>query len=434
MRTVFTVNLGKFVLLAALTPPVIAGIAHRATLLGEGFDTAAIVATTASLGSLSAVIGALLAGFLADVSSAQRMSRWGWTALGATVGSVGLVVLSTGGTRTLLTLGWVLAQFGYSGAMAMLRVLLADALPQHRRRGAAISVLGSYAVLLVPISFLILFPTRIWETTFGLALLGVAIPTVVFLILRKQPGTSARTAAEGLKDEPMREETALLPRVWVLVIQFAANIVMAVYLSYHPLELAQRAGTSIPIQSTIVVATCAVIGILLTTSVLMWKPALLTNSSRIIVIAGYMLAASFIVRVGFDPLEAVAFAALLSGAAVGLNSSALFASALDHARDKHGGKVMGMYSAAGAAGQVVGPILALGLLWMLPHPRLLAEVAADYRMVFVAFAVLPFTWSTAVLLAMFVRPRSKPHQRSHDVAKAVSPGRSTPLQQESTKN
>jgi len=392
LRTAFAINIAKLTLLAALAPPVIAGIAERASMLGEGLDTAAIVATTVSLGSLSAVAGALLLGFLADTGSASSRSRWLWITAATLVGTAGLIVLSASDSRMTLTVGWMLAQVGYSGAMAVLRVVLADALPEHRRRGAVVVVLGSYGGLVIPFVLLLLFPTRIWETTFGLAVLSLAVPLLMITFFSKRTAKISRIVEEETEPEG-RTQTVLLPRAWLLVIQFVANVVVTVFLSYHPLELAQRNGLEVPVQATVVIVACAVIGILLSTGVLIWKPALLSRSSRLIALAGVVLGGSLLLRATVESFWLIAFAAPLSGVAVGINSSALFAAALDHARAKHGGKLMGIYSAAGAAGQIVGPMIALGILYVLNSFGL----KTGYSALFMVLAVLPLAW--AVLIA-----------------------------------
>src|SRR5690625_3655054 len=219
--TAVSVNVAKLTLLAALAPPVIAGIAQRASVLGDGFDTAAIVATTVSAGSASAIAGALLLGFLADTGSASVRSRWAWTTVATFIGTAGLILLSVSDSRATLIVGWMLAQAGYSGAMTVLRVILADALPEHRRRGAAIVVLGSYGGLVLPLVMLLLFPSRLWETTFGLAVLSLAVPVVMVTLLRKL----TRVPCESDKEtEPQhRSQSALLSPPCILAIQFAAN-------------------------------------------------------------------------------------------------------------------------------------------------------------------------------------------------------------------
>lgn len=396
LRTAIAVNIAKLTLLAALAPPVIAGIAQRSSKLGEGLDTAAIVATTVSLGSVGAIIGALLLGFLADTGSASARARWAWISVATAVGTAGLGMLSTSESRATLTVGWMFAQVGYSGAMAVLRVVLADALPEHRRRGAVIVVLGSYGGLVLPLVMLLLFPTRIWETTFGLALLSLVVPLVMVTFFTRQRIRNAGRAEDDGETGHVVQSSSPISRTWLLVIHFAANLVVTIFLSYHPLELAERAGSEVRVQATVAIVTCAVIGILLSTGVLLWKPALLANSAGMIAFAGALLGTSLVLRAAVESFWLVAFTAFLSGVAVGLNSSALFAAALEQARKKHGGKLMGAYSAAGATGQVIGPMLALGILYLLTHEQGVFEVGTEFKALFMVLALLPFGWAAAM--------------------------------------
>ena len=414
-HTAITVNIAKLALLAALAPPVIAGIAQRASMLDEGIDVAALVAYTVSLGSISAIIGALSFGALADVGSASKFARWCWVAVGTGIGTLGLTVLALSATKAGLITGWVLAQLGYSGAMAVLRVILAMTLPSHRRRGAVVVVLGSYGGLFIPVIILLLFPQAIWSTTFGLALVSLAIPVVCVLTLvrHRSPVSHIATAqhvdpaphpgdapAPHQAPAPHREESssaAPLSKVWLLVIQSAANAVVTVFLSYHPLELAARATDEavFPVRASVLVIAAALAGLVSATTVLLRYPNLLARSVRVVAVAGILLAASLVMRAFADSLGGVIFAAVMSGIGVGLNSSALFATALDMARERSGGKLMGAYSAAGALGQFVGPMMALGFLGGMSATALLPSDEAGYRTLFVFLALVPLSWAAA---------------------------------------
>lgn len=412
-RTTIAVNVAKFALLAALTPPVIVGIAQRASEIGVGVEVAGIVATTVSLGSLSAVVGALLLGALADARRASLYWRWGWVTISTVIGTGGLIVLSASTSLLSLTLGWLFAQFGYSGAMAVLRVILATALPEHRRRGAVIVVLGSYGGLALALALLLAFPHAIWQPTFGLALIGLTVPCAVMVFMRgdrnermgrEDPASAARTGVA----------TSAPSRRWLLTIQCAANIVVSIFITYHPLELAGREGSlEIPVTGSVVIIAAAVAGLLLTTGLLIWKPVLLTNSSSIIAIAGVMLGSSLMVRAVADSFLIITLAASMSGAAVGLNSSALFTAALEHARRRSGGTLMGVYSAAGALGQVFGPMIALALLFILSRDQIPLESDLGYRALFFIVGVAPLVWSAAIKIGHTFRAnKSEPSYTS----------------------
>lgn len=425
-RTAVAVNIAKIALLAALAPPVIAGIAERASTFDEGTDVAALVAYTVSLGAISAVIGALGLGALADLGRGSITAKWGWVTVATAVGTTGLMLLALSPTQSTLIAGWVMAQLGYSGAMAVLRAILAHTLPTHRRRGAVVVVLGSYGGLFLPVVILLFLPDSIWVTTFVLAIASLLVPAVflfqgasrksTMLIQRagqqgrftQEPDpvtgpqnneahpSTADSADTGLTETPQTP----LPRIWLLLIQCASNIVITVFLTYHPLELASRAtdNADFPVRASVWVVAMALMGLVTSTSILLWKPKLLANSVRVVSLAGFIIAVSLVLRSLAESTPVIALAAILSGAAVGLNSSALFSAALDAARNRSGGKLMGLYSAAGALGQFVGPMIALAVLKATTDSRLFAADEAGYRTLFLFLAAIPLTWAIGCAL------------------------------------
>ncbi|MGO1538924.1 MAG: MFS transporter [Leucobacter sp.] len=396
-RTTIAVNVAKALLLAALTPPIVAGIAQRATALGSGMDAAAVVTFTATAGALCAVIGAAGLGALSDLGRPTAFTRWGWVLLGTIVGTVGLIVLSFGDFPLALTVGWGAAQLGYSGAMAVLRVILASAVPSHRRRGAVAAVLAAYVGMLIPLLILLVLPGRLWETTFSLAALSLLVPIIFLVGARSMPEHHdpdvEGTATEAAPDVPGSQRVS---RTALLVVQAAANIVMAAFLSYHPLDLAERADADegFPVRASVWVLIAAVAGLMFASTLLMRRPELLANGQRVLVMGGGILSLSLIIRAVSEPLPLIALAAMLSGVAVGMNSSALLALALETGTPERRGKFIGMYSAAGALGQLVGPVVALGVLGVTAS----LAPGAGYRWVFLVLAAVPLLWATILAL------------------------------------
>lgn len=398
------VNLAKLTLLAALAPPVIVGIAQRTTTFADGAETAAIVTMAVSLGSVSAIVGALLLGALADIGTPSFRSRWSWVTAATGLGTAGLCLLALSETFWGLIVGWVLAQLGYSGAMAVLRALLAESATTHRRRGAVVAVLGGYGGLVLPVAILLVFPTRIWETTLGLAAMSLAVP-VFFLLsnFRFQQRASPRVPYEphiAQEDQVSAADASHpVPIALLLLLQLAANIVVTVFLTYHPLDLAARssAEADFPIRGSVLVIAAALVGLVITSSILFGKPAILGNPMRVIVLAGLLLTVSLVCRAVTDQFSVIMLAAGLSGAGVALNSSALFSIALETTRQRTGGKFMGTYSAAGALGQFVGPLVALGILNAAQSLDLLPSDPFGYRTLFLLLSCVPLCW--AILIA-----------------------------------
>lgn len=395
-RLAVYVNVAKLLLLAALAPPVVAGIAQRASRLdAAGVD--AIVALTMTVGSIGAIAGALGLGALADLGTPTVRSRWRWVLLGTGVGTAGLTLMVLGRSAPALAAGWALAQLGYSGAMAVLRALLAAALPRHRRRGAVVVVLGGYAGMALPLGVLVFAPRLVWETTFGLAALCLAVP-IVFL-----QGALPRPAAADAPAMPVRPPAAErrppgsgLGRVGLLAVQASTNIVLAAFLTYHPLDLAARAGLDgdVPVRASILVLGGAIVGLVATSCVLLHRPDLIADGRRAIVLAGVALALSLALRAAAEPLPLLVVAAGLSGGAVGLNNSALLATALERAPYERHGRDLGAYSAAGAAGQLVGPAFGLGILTLAGAlPPVPAGPTGEYRAMFLVLALVPLCWA-----------------------------------------
>lgn len=402
-RLAVHVNIVKLMLLAALTPPVVAGIAQRASMLGGLQSTDAIVAVTATVGSLCAVIGALGLGRLADTGSASLRARWWWVLLGAAVGTTGLIVLSLGTTQGTLIAGWACAQLGYSGAMAVLRAMLGKALPNHRRRGAVTLVLGGYIGIFVPLALLLVFPGSIWETTFGLAAVTLAVPLSIVLLRERsnsrpvspRPKSAEFTFANNSSPPPTTapREHRTFPLALLLTIHGAANLVMAAFLAYQPLDLAARVSSDgeLPVQASVLVLGAALIGLLAASTLLLWKPELLANGRSVVIAAGFTLGVSLVLRIATDSMWIIVIAGVVSGIAVGLNTSALLNLALEIAPKGRDGRFLGMYSAMGAFGQLVGPMFALAVLNF--------TGATGYQGLFLILAAIPLLWAGALSIS-----------------------------------
>lgn len=426
-RIAIAVNAAKLLLLAALTPAVVTGIAQRASAVSSQGDAPALVAFTIAVGSLSAILGALALPALSDLGNANLLTRWVWVIACTGVGSFGLTLLAVGANQETLVIGWALAQLGYSGAMALLRTILASALPTHRRRGAVVVVVGAYAGLLIPLAVLIIAPWAIWHTTFGLTVLSLLIPAVFLVSNRKilrRTTVAAEAAADpaaARSDTPPSTDPTIDPTtdgessgrrssrrvttVLLLVVQCCANIVMSAFLSFHALDIEHRFITStedFPVRASVGVLVAAVMGLITISVVLLKRPQFLAHVRTVIAFGGVILAASLIVRGATDSLVLAGIAAAMSGVAVGLNSSALLAAALEAAPHHRAGRFIGLFSAAGAAGQLIGPMLGLWVLTALSH----GFTGMNYAALFFALASLPLLWSIAFVLPVFWRARS----------------------------
>lgn len=425
-QTALLINLVKVALLAALAPPVVAGLAAKAVHFGSRVEPAAVVSVALSLGAVGAVLGAVLLGRLADVGRGSHRSRWSWVAVGSAVGTAGLVLAAASSSAATLIAGWAVAQLGYSGAMAVLRALLASTSRSHLRRGAVAVVFAAYGGLAIPLLLLLLFPGAVWETSLGLAAVALGAPLVILVCFppartgaplidsateatgADAPGfagtgadaTASATASSAASASAAAEPSRALPMRSVLLVQCLSAAVIAAFVAYHPLDLSARMDAgSFPTAASTWVLIAAILGLVSATALLFWFPALLASSRTILVGAGALLAVSLVVRGSSDSIVIIMAAAVLSGIAVGSNNAALLSTALESAPPARAGRFIGLFSAAGALGQFVGPLLGLAVLTLARQfPALPIPATGSYSVVILALAALPVGWSLALAL------------------------------------
>lgn len=400
----------KLLGLACLAPPATIGIAQRADLILPPGGEATAVAVISSLGIVCAAVGAMTLARIADRHPDSPRRHWGLVLAASTLGLAGLLVLSGADSIWVLGAGWMAGQAGFSGAMAVLRTLLAFAEPLQRRRGAVMMILFSYLGAFLPIVVILLFPGSVWVTTVAFAALATAAPALLIrraarrqprnpdvpapLVVGPGPGTGPGTAQ-------LRAAT-VLPLPVLLLVQFSANALFGAYVAYHALGIAERHGGTWgddTVRLGMFVLAAALIALILTTSVLLARPALLAHPARLITAAGLLLAASVLLRAATGSMLLLVVALFGAGVAIGLNSSALFTAVLESSRADHVGRRIGVYSACGLVGQLVGPPLGLAVI------SLSAE-GEGYRNMFAALAVYPAVWTFATALAV-VRGRAR---------------------------
>lgn len=394
-RLALQVNMVKLLGLACLAPPATIGIAQRADLLLPPGREAAVVAVISSLGILCAAAGALSLAHAADRHPHSPRWHWGLVLLASTLGFAGLLVLSGAGSVWTLGAGWMLGQAGFSGAMAILRTLLSFAEPVQRRRGAVMMVLFTYLGAFLPILVILLFPGSVWITTVAFASLATAAPALLFRhAARSLPRSPDGPAplADGIA--PRRPGT-VLPWPVLLLVHFSANALFGAYVAYHALGIAERHGGtwgSDTVRLGMFVLAAALLALILTTCVLLARPTLLAHPARLITVAGVLLAASVLLRAATDSIPLLVVSLFGAGIAIGLNSSALFTAVLESSRADHVGRRVGVYSACGLVGQLVGPPLGLVVIS-------LSTEGHGYRTMFAALAVYPAVWTLATVLA-----------------------------------
>ncbi|WP_156760265.1 MFS transporter [Microbacterium karelineae] len=394
---VFRVNAAKLLALAALVPPATIGIARRASELSGPGDDAETIAFASTAGSVAAVIGALALGALADIGAATPRMRWLVVLGGTCAGFAGLAFMAGAESPGSLIAGWGVAQLGFSGAMAVLRALIGDALPGQRRRGATVMVLFSYLGAFLPILILLAFPGTLWMTTLALAALAVVIPLTALGVPRLPPMADASPAsrhADG--DDPRGAHDVTLPWPLVLFAQLGMNVLLSAYLAYHSAEIASRTGEAwgdSTVQLSSLTLLAGILGLLTVASILLVRPRLLGNAHAILISAGLVFSVGVGLRPFAEAVPALLAVVLLSGAAVGAISTTLFATALEGAPRTRLGRRLGLYSALGPLGQIAGRLLALAIL------RASSDETA-YRHLFPALALVPILLVVGTLASL----------------------------------
>lgn len=394
------VNLAKFFLLAALVPPATVAIARRASEL-EGADAAAgWTAASIAVGSGSAIVGALLAGWAADLGTRSARSRW-WVLFGGTaLGVLALTWMSLSRSGGELAAGWGLAQAGLSGAIAVSRALLTHVPPIRRERNAVVMIAVSSVGLLVPIALLMLLPGSAWGTSICLALCAVAVAAIA--LVRTSPPAAVPDRPRPSASAPETDRAAAPRMSWgaVLVLGFSSQVALSAYLTYHPLDIVARLGLGWDqaTQAGTLVLAVALLGLVGASVVMLIFPRVLRRTLPLLSIAGVLLVSGLILRAMTASLALLAIAGLLSGIAIGISSTLLFTAALALTTAERAGWRLGVYSAVTGIGQLIGPSLVLGAVIAL-------RGAPDYSALFLLLALIPLNWIAVALTAILRRRR-----------------------------
>jgi MFS family permease len=143
---VFWLIVTQFVFFVALLGPAIVGIGAKILELQQSGAISANGANAASAvlggwGALFATIANVVFGRLSD----RTTSRWGrrriWVVLGTVIMTVGFVVMATGNSLALATVGWCIAQLGANMTLAPFIATIADQVPKFQR-GSVTAGLG----------------------------------------------------------------------------------------------------------------------------------------------------------------------------------------------------------------------------------------------------------------------------------------------------
>lgn len=123
---------------------------------GPGMTTVGALAIVSGIGAIAAALANPFIGRLSD----RTTSRWGmrtpWIAISAVIFTVGILTVAFGpGELPVLVIGWMLAQIGFNGILAVYTAVLPDQIPERIRgmvsalSGLSQNVAGLAAVWIV---------------------------------------------------------------------------------------------------------------------------------------------------------------------------------------------------------------------------------------------------------------------------------------------
>ncbi|MFE6609826.1 MFS transporter [Amycolatopsis sp. NPDC057786] len=112
--------------------PIQVLLPKQAELL-DAANKEAVFSLVTGIGAVVALIANPAVGLLSDRTCSARGRRHPWTAAGAAVAAVGLLVLAFAPNVPVMVLGWCLVQAGLNGMLAMLVSAIADRVPVPQR-------------------------------------------------------------------------------------------------------------------------------------------------------------------------------------------------------------------------------------------------------------------------------------------------------------
>ncbi|OZB89698.1 MAG: hypothetical protein B7X41_01415, partial [Microbacterium sp. 14-71-5] len=299
-------------LLAALVPPATVAIARRASEIEGAAAAAGWTTASIAVGSGSAIAGALLAGWAADLGARSARSRW-WVLFGGTaLGILALAWMSLSRSGWELAAGWGLAQAGLSGAIAVSRALLTHVPAGRRERSAVVMIAVSSVGLLIPIALLMLLPGSAWGTSICLALCAAAVAAIALVRTAPPSADRDRPRASGPASETDR---AAAPRMsWgaVLALGFSSQVALSAYLTYHPLDIVARLdlGWDRATQAGTLVLAVALLGLVGASVVMLIFPRVLRRTLPLLALAGVLLISGLVLRAMTTSLVLLAIAML----------------------------------------------------------------------------------------------------------------------------
>ncbi|MGK5742117.1 MFS transporter [Micromonospora sp. URMC 103] len=380
---VFAANLGVWM---AFFTPIQVLLPQQVERIVPG-DKEAALAVVTGLGALAAVLANPLAGALSDrtvlrIANRHLGRRHVWTATGAVLGALALVLLARQDTIAGVAVGWVAAQVCFNAMLASLTAAIPDRVPVAQRGGVSGWVGIPQALGLVVGAVLVTAVVTGNEAGYaaiGLAVLLLALPFA--LLTEDDPLPRAHRAPLRLR--------ALLASMWIsprrhpdfawawftrFLVQ-TGNALGTLYLLYF---LTDGVRVADPEGALLVLILLYTLGMVLTAVV---AGRLSDRSGRrkvFVIVSGLIMMVAALLLAVAPTWSMSIVAALLLGAGYGVYlavDAALITQVLPAATDR--AKDLGVINIANSAPQVLGPALSAPIVVHLGgYPTLYAVTAA----------------------------------------------------------
>ncbi|MFY1583054.1 MFS transporter [Micromonospora sp. WMMD734] len=349
-------------------------------------DKEAMLAVVTGLGALAAVLANPLAGALSDrtclrVGGREFGRRHVWTAGGAVLGALALVLLARQQTIAGVALGWVAAQVCFNAMLASLTAGIPDRVPVVQRGGVSgwVGIPQALGLVLGAVLVTALVSGTVpGYTAMALAVLLLSLPFAFFtpddpLPRQHRPPLRLRALVASMWIDPRRHPDF----AWAWITRFLVQIGNALGTLYLLYFLTDGVRYPDPEGGLLVLILLYTLGMMLTAVV---AGMLSDRSGRrkvYVIVSGVVMAVAALLLAVAPTWPMALVAAVLLGAGYGVYLSvdaALITEVLPRATDR--AKDLGVINIANSAPQVLGPALSAPIVVHLGgYPTLYAVTA-----------------------------------------------------------
>ncbi|SCE71798.1 Major Facilitator Superfamily protein [Micromonospora matsumotoense] len=346
----------------------------------------AMLAVVTGLGALAAVLANPLAGALSDrtclrIGGREFGRRHVWTAGGAVLGALALLLLARQQTIAGVALGWVAAQVCFNAMLASLTAAIPDRVPVVQRGGVSgwVGIPQALGLVLGAVLVTALVSGTVPGYT-AMALVVVLLSLPFALLTRDDPLPRAhrpplrlRTLVASMWIDPRRHPDF----AWAWITRFLVQIGNALGTLYLLYFLTDGVRYPDPEGGLLVLILLYTVGMMLTAVV---AGVLSDRSGRrkvYVIVSGVVMAVAAVLLAVAPTWSMALVAAVLLGAGYGVYLSvdaALITEVLPRATDR--AKDLGVINIANSAPQVLGPALSAPIVVHLGgYPTLYAVTA-----------------------------------------------------------